>query len=335
MARNNGPEMKWAPSNAALRIGVGGNQYFLSDQGYRAPGYWHDPAYQGTYAGAITGSASSGYRPGGMGGASSGSGGYASAFEAAKAANKAREKEITEGRTSLRDRVMGNINAQSGQQLTDLRNAYGSRAAGIQQQAVSSGLAGTTVLPTMLQGNTRQQMADERRLGDEVAQRRSGMDMAANEQLYGFRERITDAYPDLNQMLALNQGLGASGGGGIGGGYYVPNMLGSYTGNNWQSNYGGGMGYAPRQQNGQAGWTPEQQAMLGSINQVIAGNRVGFGEGAWGGSQFGSPGVRVPVSYQGGSGGGYHLGGTGFGVSQGSRSGYVPANQLYGYNSLY
>lgn len=172
-----------------------------------------------------------GPQAGQMAGAAGGGGGgpYQRAFDEATAANKARENEITTGLTDLRGRTMDRSAAFANQQRADQSAAYDAQRAGVTQQMVNAGLSSSTVLPTMQAGVTRQQQADSRRLEDGILQREQDYDRQSAMDLLGFRERITDAYPDYNQMAQLAQGVGAAsgamggGGGGFGsGGYSVP-----------------------------------------------------------------------------------------------------------------
>ncbi|MFH1567247.1 MAG: hypothetical protein ABIL09_04545, partial [Gemmatimonadota bacterium] len=116
---------------------------------------------------------------------------WQSQFDAAKAANEKRYQDILSGMEGMGKQEAADIKARWG----------GAEATGMQGLA-SKGLTGTTIMPTMRASYARNEIADQGRLQDRLKQMK-----------FGFMERRTDAYPDLNQLMQLYQGWGAGTGG--------------------------------------------------------------------------------------------------------------------------
>jgi len=122
---------------------------------------------------------------------------------AAKAENEKRYQEGIAGYTSLRNRVMTGIQNLGQQQAIDTRRNFMNLASQTQQSAMKRGLSGTTIVPAMNQGIQRQQSDALNNLAQNVSTQRSNFDIQTTGLLEGFRERRTDAYPNLDMPLQL------------------------------------------------------------------------------------------------------------------------------------
>ena len=124
---------------------------------------------------------------------------YNTAFGEAKSANEARYQQL-----------LNIANATTGQREADLRRDYGQQQANMMQGLARTGMANTTVAPTMQMGIQREQQSALNRLADQMQQTK-----------LGIIERRTDQYPDLGALAslagALGQGAGLAGAGGIAG----------------------------------------------------------------------------------------------------------------------
>lgn len=152
---------------------------------------------KGTYSPSVTGSVIR--LPGSGGSRSSGGssmmsrlyGDYQSAYDEAKKANEERYNQI-----------LADLEGVGQQQEADIRSSYGNALTGMQQDLISRGLTGTTVMPSVTQSN-------QNSMTDALNRWREALLM----QKLGFMERRTDAYPDMGMMASLAQNYGASGGG--------------------------------------------------------------------------------------------------------------------------
>lgn len=138
---------------------------------------------------------------------------YSSAYEAAKAANEKRYKEGMDERTALRTRSMDTINSLGDQERKDITERFDNLKTTQTQDMISRGLRGTTIAPTVEQGAEREKTSSLGRLEERLRRERLGTDINLTQDIEGFRERRTDAYPDLNQMIQLMTKLGGQGGG--------------------------------------------------------------------------------------------------------------------------
>ena len=129
--------------------------------------------------------------------------GGTAAEAAAKAENEIRYQEGIAGYTSLRNRVMTGIQNLGQQQAIDTRRNFMNLASQTQQSAMKRGLSGTTIVPAMNQGIQRQQSDALNNLAQNVSTQRSNFDIQTTGLLEGFRERRTDAYPNLDMPLQL------------------------------------------------------------------------------------------------------------------------------------
>jgi hypothetical protein len=111
---------------------------------------------------------------------------YQLAYNEARKANEDRYQEML----NIADRT-------TGQRAADIQTAYNAKAAAGQQRLVNTGLANTTVAPTMALGYEREKQAALDRNADAQQQTR-----------LGIMERRTDDYPDSGVLLNLLQYYG-------------------------------------------------------------------------------------------------------------------------------
>lgn len=116
---------------------------------------------------------------------------YNRAYGAARTANEQRYQQML------------NIAGQTtGQRAADIRSAYGQRESGIMQQLARTGMANTTVAPTMGLGIERERQSALNRLADQMQQTK-----------LGIIERRKDAYPEMAPVASAIQQVGAGLGG--------------------------------------------------------------------------------------------------------------------------
>lgn len=112
---------------------------------------------------------------------------YNQAYEQARAANEERYQQLLD----IADQT-------TQQRAADIRSAYGRQSSDIMQQLARTGLANTTVAPTLQMGVQREQQSALNRLADTMQQTK-----------LGIIERRTDAYPDRGALSQTIQSLGA------------------------------------------------------------------------------------------------------------------------------
>ena len=116
------------------------------------------------------------------------------AFAEAKAMNEARYQQL-----------LNIANQTTGQRMTDVRSDYAMKGADIAQQLARTGLANTTIAPTMQMGLEREKQSALNRVADEL----QGTKL-------GIIERREDMYPDTGGLMsiiaaALGSGMAGSG----------------------------------------------------------------------------------------------------------------------------
>jgi len=121
-------------------------------------------------------------------------------YNAAKAANKAREIEIGAGYQTRYSEAMKTLEGMGAQESKDITSAYGNLAASQQQDLTSRGFGGTTIMPTMRAGVERQKTDALARLNERLRTQKLGYQTGLSGDYLGFRERVTDAYPDINTL---------------------------------------------------------------------------------------------------------------------------------------
>lgn len=166
------------------------------------------PSFGGAYAGT--------YRPGyGVvppGGGGSLYGAYQSAYNAAQSANLSRYSDILGQYGALYGRTMTGLEGLGDEQRRAISSRYGALAGANQQDLVSRGLAGTTVLPSMRLGVERQKTQELNALEEQLRRERMGYDVALTGERLGFMERRTDQYPDYGPMMSMYGQYGQAGG---------------------------------------------------------------------------------------------------------------------------
>jgi len=119
---------------------------------------------------------------------------YNQAYGEAKTANEQRYQNM-----------LGIANQTTGQRAADVRDAYGRLESSMMQNLARTGMANTTVAPTMKMGVEREKQSSLNRLADEM----QGTKL-------GIMERREDEYPQSDIILELVRALG-QGGSGAGG----------------------------------------------------------------------------------------------------------------------
>lgn len=163
--------------------------------------------------------------------------------------------EIQKGYDDRYKRNMGELEVGRLQEAADINDASMAQRANIGQQMQSSGLAGTTAMATLDQGNERRRIAEQARLNERLRSEKLNADMALsgdalaykerggnvgnqlsadqlrfrtgatevntalNQAQLGFKERREDVGPDMGQYAQIAMALGQ-------GGYGQPGSMG-------------------------------------------------------------------------------------------------------------
>ena len=160
---------------------------------------------------------------------------YREALEKANAANEQRYQDILGGYDQLKGDVLGRMEGSQQQELSDVDRIYRERGADIYQRLVGRGFGNSSLLGTMGMGVDRERAASRNRVQSAYAGRMAGLEASLGTGKLGVMERRNDIAPDLNQMIALSQGMGAGGygqqryGGGGGGGGGVAAAMQGYV----------------------------------------------------------------------------------------------------------
>jgi hypothetical protein len=209
-------------------FGYRGPQMALSDYGYDAAGNWvlggtgaappSAPMQGGGTGGSLQQSTGASGAVGGGGGASGGNiGAVAGAYDQSQInatnANEQRYRDILSGYGSAFDRQNALLTDAGKVQSDSLNRQFDNLQTRNTQEAVSRGLGGTTILPSMRRGTENSRAQAQNELADQVRQQRLGVDQQNAQATLGFMERRDDVGPDLNQAIALAQALGQSGDG--------------------------------------------------------------------------------------------------------------------------
>lgn len=104
--------------------------------------------------------------------------------------------------------AMGTLRGAGQREAADIRETSMRTAARGQQELVTRGFAGTTILPTMRAGAARQKTAALGRLGERLRREKLGLMTGLRSEMFGFRERgvLTPG-----QTMQWSAALGASG----------------------------------------------------------------------------------------------------------------------------
>jgi hypothetical protein len=153
-------------------------------------------------------------------------GAYSQAYGQARAANEQRYQLMLRIADQDRARRIGLSEQQldlakqtTGQRAADIRSAYGEQESDMMQRLARTGMANTTVAPTMQMGVARERESSLNRLADTMQQTRLGILQRRGEIGQGTRlgimERRTDAYPDQSALVeaakSMSSGYGAAG----------------------------------------------------------------------------------------------------------------------------
>lgn len=137
-------------------------------------------------------------------------------MDEANAANEARYQQILGGYGTFETDIMGRIGQRYGQRATDIKRAGFEKEAAMRQDAVSRGLAGTTMPRAPAYGIHRETQGllselEDMKLGQEI-----GALAGIRGGKFGVMERKSEIAPDYGMLLRLAQGLGEAGGQGRG-----------------------------------------------------------------------------------------------------------------------
>ena len=104
------------------------------------------------------------------------------------------------GRTGLLNDVMSMMSNLGMQEREDISGRATNRFSDIRQDLVSSGLAGTTILPTARMGVARDQEAEYRRLNEMLLGQQIGAKTSLMQDLFGYIERRGPSYSDIMNL---------------------------------------------------------------------------------------------------------------------------------------
>ncbi len=173
---------------------------------------------------------------------------YNAKYNEAKQANLDRYAEGKGELSSLRDRSMGYLEGAGQQEQADIRQSGDAAKAASGQKLQGLGLAGTTIGQTTNSGIDRETNDSLSRSNERINQQKLGTDSATTNNLTGFIERRTDAYPDMNvyAQLAMSQSAnGGSGGQATGGSYGGMNPQTGQQGGGQRTFINNSQGYGP------------------------------------------------------------------------------------------
>lgn len=183
--------------------------------------------------------------------ASSGLGGaadYNAKYQEARNANLERYAEGKGELSSLRDRSMGYLEGAGQQEQADIRQSGDAAKAASGQKLQGLGLAGTTIGQTTNSGIDRETNDSLSRSNERINQQKLGTDAATTNNLTGFIERRTDAYPDMGvyAQLAMSEAANRGGGGeSTGGAYGGANPQTGQQGGGQRAFINNSVGYGP------------------------------------------------------------------------------------------
>lgn len=169
----------------------------------------HDPTMRGARGMAAGyGMGGGAFTPGGDVNALAGS--YAIGTENARNANAELEGELKTGYADRYKRNMAVVDAMSNQAVTDVNRAYDEESANTTLQLAKAGIlqGGGTAATVPLEGVNRRRTEALTRTADAIAGRRLAVDSALSQDALMQRERVTNAYPDMNQLAGLAGAMG-------------------------------------------------------------------------------------------------------------------------------
>ena len=128
---------------------------------------------------------------------------YNTKFNEAKTANEDRYNDILAGFDNLYSGTMTEMQGMGDSAKKDVNAGYDQALAGGMQGLVSSGMASTTMMPTLHNANTRERSDALGRVNESLRKEKTGyMNNITNNKL-AFMERRKDAYPDQNLYMSL------------------------------------------------------------------------------------------------------------------------------------
>ncbi len=135
---------------------------------------------------------------------------YEKAFNEAKAANEQRYGQILGGFDTLYSDTMTGLDGMGDAAKKDVNTAYDKAHSQSMQGLVNSGMANSTIMPSVTLSNARQRTDATNSLNEMLRRERLGyMNNITNNKL-GFMERREDSYPDVNLYASLMNNYGNS-----------------------------------------------------------------------------------------------------------------------------
>lgn len=136
---------------------------------------------------------------------------YQSAYDEARAANKSLEAELAQGFKDRYSRGVELAQKFGGGMAEEINRIFNERAAGLRRR-FGGGLSGnaSTVLERVLSQNEGERALQLAKLGDQTAQRQIAVDSQLSGDMLAQRERVTNAYPDLQLAASLAEKAGAA-----------------------------------------------------------------------------------------------------------------------------
>lgn len=181
--------------------------------GYGGPGASYG---SGGGAGGYGYSSAGGAQAGGYTGDGTVAGSYQAALDAANQANQQRFNQATGDLSNLYSRTMGSYAQGNAQQDQDLRTQFQGTGSQISQDMIDRGLTGSTVSANLQADNQNQgnQAVARNDFNYQDAQRQADQNLTGGQ--VSLLASKNDIAPDMNAMIALQQGLGQAGGYGAG-----------------------------------------------------------------------------------------------------------------------
>jgi hypothetical protein len=133
---------------------------------------------------------------------------YEKAYNEAKTANETRYGQILGGYDTLQNDTMAGLDGMGTQARRDVNTSYDKAYSNSLQGLINSGMANSTILPSVSNVNATQRSDATGRLNETLRREKLGyMNDITNNKL-SFMERRTDSYPDVGLYTSLmnNQG---------------------------------------------------------------------------------------------------------------------------------
>jgi hypothetical protein len=152
---------------------------------------------------------------------------YQRQMDAANQANENRYLDILQGYGVLRDRSLGSLQNYGAGQLADVDESYRQQTEASNADLISRGLRSSTIAGAQGSAINDRRLRTRANVQDDIINRQVNTDIGLTQGALGVMERRSDVPPDLNQLIALQQGVGQSGLGnaGFAGNMRVPPSL--------------------------------------------------------------------------------------------------------------